>query len=204
MTNTNSDLRIEARFRNNVLWHAIFDVYQTVAEFCRSHRFSESYIGAILNLKKSPYYRDGRPTSMAVRISEATGIGVEELFPHDLYANEAFRLRPVAEVSSSQFLSLADPSIRTLALPADPPRWETIEAIDSVLTTLTPREEKIIRARYGLEDGVEQPLQQVADEWAVSVARIQQIEAKALRKLRHPSRARLLEPHVDIIERADQ
>ena len=55
------DLRIEARFRNNVLWHAIFDVYQSARQFCLAHGFPESLISAWLNLKESPYAREGRP-----------------------------------------------------------------------------------------------------------------------------------------------
>ena len=61
-----------------------------------------------------------------------------------------------------------------------------------VLHTLTPREEKIIKMRFGLEDGSEHTLEEVGLEFAVTRERIRQIEAKALRKLRHPSRSRKL------------
>jgi len=58
-----------------------------------------------------------------------------------------------------------------------------------VLHTLTPREEKIMKMRFGLEDGSEHTLEEVGLEFAVTRERIRQIEAKALRKLRHPSRS---------------
>jgi RNA polymerase primary sigma factor len=61
-----------------------------------------------------------------------------------------------------------------------------------VLHTLTPREEKIMKMRFGLEDGSEHTLEEVGLEFAVTRERIRQIEAKALRKLRHPSRSRKL------------
>src|SRR5207244_12463458 len=61
-----------------------------------------------------------------------------------------------------------------------------------VLRTLTPREEKVIKMRFGLEDGSELTLEEVGQSFAVTRARIRQIEAKALRKLRHPSRSRKL------------
>jgi RNA polymerase primary sigma factor len=64
-----------------------------------------------------------------------------------------------------------------------------MEQTSSVLKTLTPREEKIIKMRFGLEDGSEHTLEQVGQTFAVTRERIRQIEAKALRKLRHPSRA---------------
>ncbi len=61
-----------------------------------------------------------------------------------------------------------------------------------VLRTLTPREEKVIKMRFGLEDGSEHTLEEVGQSFAVTRERIRQIEAKALRKLRHPSRSRKL------------
>jgi len=67
----------------------------------------------------------------------------------------------------------------------------------NVLRTLTPREEKIIKMRYGLEDGSEHTLEEVGQCFAVTRERIRQIEAKALRKLRHPSRSRELKSLFD-------
>jgi RNA polymerase primary sigma factor len=66
-----------------------------------------------------------------------------------------------------------------------------------VLRTLTPREEKVIKMRFGLEDGSEHTLEEVGQSFAVTRERIRQIEAKALRKLRHPSRSRKLRAVMD-------
>jgi RNA polymerase primary sigma factor len=66
-----------------------------------------------------------------------------------------------------------------------------------VLRTLTPREEKVIKMRFGLEDGSEHTLEEVGQSFAVTRERIRQIEAKALRKLRHPSRSRKLRAFMD-------
>ena len=66
-----------------------------------------------------------------------------------------------------------------------------------VLRTLTPREEKVIKMRFGLEDGSEHTLEKVGQSFAVTRERIRQIEAKALRKLRHPSRSRRLRAFLD-------
>ncbi len=66
------------------------------------------------------------------------------------------------------------------------------EQTEAVLKTLTPREEKVIKMRFGLDDGSEHTLEEVGQSFAVTRERIRQIEAKALRKLRHPSRSRKL------------
>ncbi len=66
------------------------------------------------------------------------------------------------------------------------------EQTDNVLKTLTPREEKVIKMRFGVGDGSEHTLEEVGQNFAVTRERIRQIEAKALRKLRHPSRSRKL------------
>jgi RNA polymerase primary sigma factor len=71
------------------------------------------------------------------------------------------------------------------------------EMTEQVLNTLTPREERVIKMRFGLEDGTEHTLEEVGQNFAVTRERIRQIEAKALRKLRHPSRSRRLRAFLD-------
>ena len=72
--------------------------------------------------------------------------------------------------------------------------------IDEVLSTLTPRENEVIRRRYGLDDGKPKTLEEVGKEFNVTRERIRQIEAKALRKLRNPMRAKKLRDFVDTDE----
>ncbi len=71
------------------------------------------------------------------------------------------------------------------------------EQLADVLDTLTPREEKVLRLRFGLEDGRSRTLEEVGKEFNVTRERIRQIEAKALRKLRHPSRSKKLKDFLD-------
>src|SRR5262245_59803010 len=66
------------------------------------------------------------------------------------------------------------------------------EMTEQVLNMLTPREERVLKMRFGLEDGTERTLEEVGRAFGVTRERIRQIEAKALRKLRHPSRSRRL------------
>lgn len=71
------------------------------------------------------------------------------------------------------------------------------EQLEEVLETLTPREAKVLRLRFGLDDGRSRTLEEVGQEFGVTRERIRQIEAKALRKLRHPSRSRKLKDYLD-------
>ncbi|MDD2471972.1 MAG: sigma-70 family RNA polymerase sigma factor, partial [Dehalococcoidales bacterium] len=71
------------------------------------------------------------------------------------------------------------------------------EEIRGVLSTLTPREDKVLQLRVGLSDGRSRTLEEVGKEFNVTRERIRQIEAKALRKLRHPSRSSKLRDYLE-------
>jgi RNA polymerase primary sigma factor len=71
------------------------------------------------------------------------------------------------------------------------------DQVEEVLSTLTPRERRVLQLRFGLEDGRSRTLEEVGKEFGVTRERIRQIEAKALRKLRHPSRSKKLKDYLD-------
>jgi RNA polymerase primary sigma factor len=71
------------------------------------------------------------------------------------------------------------------------------DQISEILSTLTPREQRVIELRFGLEDGRSRTLEEVGVEFNVTRERIRQIEAKALRKMRHPSRSRKLRDYLE-------
>ena len=83
-------------------------------------------------------------------------------------------------------------------VPADAAAFTLLkEQLVEVLSTLTDREQKVLRLRFGLDDGRARTLEEVGKEFNVTIERIRQIEAKALRKLRHPSRSRKLKDYLD-------
>jgi RNA polymerase primary sigma factor len=71
------------------------------------------------------------------------------------------------------------------------------DQVEEVLSTLTPRERRVLQLRFGLEDGRSRTLEEVGKEFGVTRERIRQIEAKALRKLRHPSRSKKLKDYLE-------
>jgi RNA polymerase primary sigma factor len=95
---------------------------------------------------------------------------------------------PLGEEESSHLGDLIED--KAIASPSDAAiRLNLQEQTASLLKTLTPREERIIKMRFGMEDGSEHTLEEVGNTFAVTRERIRQIEAKALRKLRHPARS---------------
>ena len=82
--------------------------------------------------------------------------------------------------------------------PAEAASYELLkEQLEEVLHTLTSREEHVLKLRFGLEDGLTRTLEEVGKEFNITRERIRQIEAKALRKLRHPSRSKRLKDYLD-------
>jgi RNA polymerase primary sigma factor len=82
--------------------------------------------------------------------------------------------------------------------PADAASFTLLkEQLEDVLDTLTPREERVLRLRFGIDDGRSRTLEEVGQNFGVTRERIRQIEAKALRKLRHPTRSHKLRDFLD-------
>ncbi len=130
------------------------------------------------------------PTSQ--EIAKRMGISVEKVRKTKKIAQQPISLEtPIGEEENSHLGDFLED--KTAVSPSDAAiNLSLMEQTSSVLKTLSPREEKIIRMRFGLEDGSEHTLEQVGQTFAVTRERIRQIEAQALRKLRHHSRSNRL------------
>ena len=107
---------------------------------------------------------------------------------------------PIGEEGDSHLCDLIED--KAVVSPSDAVIWLNLkEHIASLLKALTPREERIIMMRFGLEDGSEHTLEEVGQTFALTRERIRQIEAKALRKLRHPSRSHKLRALLELASR---
>ena len=129
-----------------------------------------------------------------LRLSVRLGVPADDLFPTEI-EHVRVRRQPVPrELSLKEFRELSNSWLlrESVTLDEGMESAELLDGISKALATLTPREQYVLRARYGFGDGRSRTLGEVGKEFGVGKERIHQIEAKALRKLRHPSRSRAL------------
>ena len=196
------DLRIESRFKNQRLWEIIELFFRSKQEkpyyglvriAAKDIGINECVLGLFLNLRRNP--RSSKTDMLvpsAKKIVAFFGADPEELFPRTLYALE-LPARAIRILSSPEILSLQEaerlkllPAISSMEVEENVCALERRDAIRAILKTLSPREEMILRMRFGLEDCDEWTLKEVGQRFGVSVGRVLQIEARALRRLRHP------------------
>ena len=130
-------------------------------------------------------------------IAEKMGVSEERVCEIQKIAQDPVSLEtPIGEEEDSHLGDFIEDE-KTVT-PSDSVAFKMLkEQLLRVLDTLTPREEKVLRLRYGLDDGKPRTLEEVGKEFNVTRERIRQIEAKALRKLRHPSRSKKLKDFVN-------
>ena len=130
-------------------------------------------------------------------IAEKMGVTVERVMEIQKIAQDPVSLEtPIGEEEDSHLGDFIEDEKTTT--PSDSVAFTMLkEQLLGVLDTLTPREEKVLRLRYGIDDGKPRTLEEVGKEFNVTRERIRQIEAKALRKLRHPSRSKKLKDFLE-------
>ncbi len=130
-------------------------------------------------------------------IAAAMGLPVERVREINKIAQEPISLEtPIGEEEDSHLGDFIED--HDALAPAEAASFTMLkEQLDGVLETLTPRERKVLKLRFGLDDGRPRTLEEVGREFGVTRERIRQIEAKALRKLRHPSRSKRLKDFIE-------
>ena len=188
-------LRLELRTRNNRLWHVIYDRWGSVRAFCDEFGLCQSDVGRFLNLKDSPWNKKtGELKKTPQRIVDVTGRHVLWLFDADLYDQDVIPARILVAEVDQRLVLPESAAANVLALgpaPDDAPDdgLSVNDLLHNALGTLTPREEDVVRRRFGLEPyDRAQPLEAIAEAFDVTRERVRQIEGKALRKLRGPLR----------------
>ena len=134
---------------------------------------------------------------MPEEIAQEMDISVERVREILKIAQEPVSLEtPIGEEDDSHLGDFIED--QDVQAPADAAAFELLrEQLEDVLDTLTPREQKVLRLRFGLDDGRTRTLEEVGQVFGVTRERIRQIEAKALRKLRHPMRSKRLKDYLE-------
>ena len=179
------------KFSTYATWWIRQAITRAIADQARTIRIPVHMVETINRLKKAQsqlLHENGREPSEE-QIAEAMDLPIERVREIMRVAQETVSMEtPIGPEEDSRLMDFIRDED---ALAPDEAALKTItnEDIDSVLKTLTPREEAVIRLRFGLEDGRCHTLEQVGLQFQVTRERIRQIEAKALRKLRHPVRS---------------
>jgi RNA polymerase primary sigma factor len=198
------DWRRGYKFSTYATWWIRQAITRAIADQARTIRVPVHMIEALNKVKSATRELVGdlgrEPT--AAEIAARIGVSVEKVDKALKLTQQPISLEtPIGEGGDSQFGDLIED--RSTVNPAERVITSNLRDVaGDVLQTLSPREEKVIRLRFGLDtEGRERTLEEVGEDFQVTRERIRQIEVKALRKLRHPSRARVLK---NFIEGPDQ
>ena len=182
------------KFSTYATWWIRQAITRAIADQARTIRIPVHMVETINRLKKvqSQLLHENGVEPSEELIAEKMDLPVERVREIMRVAQEPVSMEtPIGPEEDSRLMDFIRDED---ALAPDDAALKTItnEDIDGVLKTLTPREESVIRLRFGLQDGRCHTLEEVGTEFNVTRERIRQIEAKALRKLRHPSRSKKL------------
>ncbi len=193
------DYRKGYKFSTYATWWIRQAITRAIADQARTIRIPVHMVETINKLIRvsrqllQEYGREPTPDEIA----KAMGISETKVREIIKIAQEPVSLEtPIGEEEDSHLGDFLEDE--TALAPAEAASHALMkEQLWDVLETLTPREEKVLRLRFGLDDGHQRTLEEVGKEFQVTRERIRQIEAKALRKLRHPSRSKKLKDYLD-------
>ena len=187
------------RFSTYATWWIRQAITRAIADQARTIRIPVHMVETINKVKKvsSQLLHENGHEPSAEEIAERLDMPVDKVREIMRVAQEPVSLEtPIGEEEDSHLGDFIPDE--EAPVPAEAASQTLLkEQLADVLKTLTPREEKVLRLRFGLEDGRPRTLEEVGKEFNVTRERIRQIEAKALRKLRHPSRSRKLRDYLD-------
>lgn len=187
------------KFSTYATWWIRQAITRAIADQARTIRIPVHMVETInklLRVSRQLVQEFGREPQIE-EIAEEMGVTVEKVREIMKISQEPVSLEtPIGEEEDSHLGDFIPDDVAQA--PADAAAFTMLkEQLLEVLETLTPREEKVLRLRFGLDDGRQRTLEEVGKEFNVTRERIRQIEAKALRKLRHPSRSKKLKDYID-------
>lgn len=182
------DYILQVKVKNGPMLRAMRAAgFETASALALASRTQPGEVGSYLNLTVSPINQSGEWRPSLLRIATTLHSLPEDLFPSQHVKNPL-------RINRAEFeASLEDIGRFQIAQDNDPQealeKKEEATALFLALASLSPREQEVLRMRYGLDDGEERTLRDIGLRLGISRPRVDQIEAKALRKLRHPTRA---------------
>ena len=187
------------KFSTYATWWIRQAITRAIADQARTIRIPVHMVETInklIRVSRQLLQELGRDPSLE-EIGEKMDLNVERVREILKIAQEPVSLEtPIGEEEDSHLGDFIED--HDAPAPADAASFTLLkEQLEEVLDTLTPREKKVLRLRFGLDDGRARTLEEVGQSFGVTRERIRQIEAKALRKLRHPSRSRKLRDFLD-------
>jgi RNA polymerase primary sigma factor len=187
------------KFSTYATWWIRQAITRAIADQARTIRIPVHMVETInklIRVSRQLLQTLGREPS-AEEIAEEMGLSVDRVREIIKIAQEPVSLEtPIGEEEDSHLGDFIED--QDAPAPADAASFRLLkEQLEEVLDTLTAREEKVLRLRFGLEDGRARTLEEVGQVFGVTRERIRQIEAKALRKLRHPSRSKKLKDFLE-------
>lgn len=189
-----SDVRIQLRFRNDLLQRLVDESESPIYKIVELCKVDLSTFHGLKSLQRSPFLGSDEYSNGAKRIAEFFSLPPEVLFPPELYRvkfpSKIEKAFPVEKIAC--LLESDEQKRRALPPHENYEEIEKKEILSKMLDTLTPRERRIIELRFGLSGENSHTLEEIGADFEVTRDRIRQIEARALRKLRHPSNSRLL------------
>ena len=193
------DYRKGYKFSTYATWWIRQAITRAIADQARTIRIPVHMVETInklIRVSRQLLHELGREPSPE-EIAEEMGMPVERVREILKISQEPVSLEtPIGEEEDSHLGDFIQDD--NVPVPADAAAFTLLkEQLVEVLETLTEREQKVLRLRFGLDDGRARTLEEVGKEFNVTRERIRQIEAKALRKLRHPSRSRKLRDYLD-------
>ena len=193
------DYRKGYKFSTYATWWIRQAITRAIADQARTIRIPVHMVETInrqVRVSRMLLQKLGREP-LPEEIAEEMQIPVNKVIEIQKIAQDPVSLEtPIGEEEDSHIGDFLEDE--TAIAPSDTVAFNMLkEQLISVLDTLTPREEKVLRLRYGLDDGRPRTLEEVGKEFNVTRERIRQIEAKALRKLRHPSRSKRLKDFLE-------
>ncbi len=187
------------KFSTYATWWIRQAITRAIADQARTIRIPVHMVETINKVKKvsSQLLHQNGHEPTAEEISEVIGMPTDKIREIIRVAQEPVSLEtPIGEEEDSHLGDFIPDD--DAPAPQDAASHTLLkEQLSDVLSTLTPREERVLRLRFGLEDGRSRTLEEVGEVFNVTRERIRQIEAKALRKLRHPSRSKKLKDFLD-------